>query len=286
MGERATVPGAEVVDVFRYLEVRAYLGAYYDAMKARGRGFSYRAFSRRVGLSSPNHLKRVIDGERDLTPAMATRYADAIGLQDDARSYFIDLAAFGRAPTAAARDAAYRRLLGYRRVRASHELEVAQAAYHQHWYLPALRELVTLDHAEQDPAWLAVNLLPPVPVDEVRRGLQTLQTLGLLVEDDDGRWVQGNALVTTGPETRGVHIAAFHRAMMQRAAESIDFVPPAERDISSLTFTCSRDTLAEVKRRIVAFRKELIALLADEDHEERVVQLNMQLFPLSRSEDS
>lgn len=281
----AVVSGSEVVDVFRFLDVRAYLSAYYDAMKARGRGFSYRAFSRRVGLSSPNHLKRVIDGERDLTPAMAARYADAIGLVGDARAYFIDLAAFGRAPTAAAREAAYRRLLGYRRVRSSHELEVAQAAYHQHWYLPALRELVTLPGAEQEPAWLAAHLLPAVPIDEVRRGLETLATLGLLVQDGDGRWIQGNTVVTTGPETRGVHVAAFHRAMMQRAAEAIDLVPPDQRDISSLTFTCTGATLAEVKRRIVAFRKELIALLADEAHEERVVQLNIQLFPLSRSEE-
>lgn len=277
---------ADDVDVFRFLDVRAYLAAYYFAMKARGRGFSYRAFSRRVGLSSPNHLKRVIDGERSLTPSMATRYADAIGLVDDSRSYFLDLAAFGRARSASAREAAYRRLLGYRRVRASHELEVAQAAYHAQWFLPALRELVTLGHADQDPRWLAANLLPSVPVDEVRKGLQTLRALGLLVEDDAGRLVQGHAVVTTGAETRSLHVAAFHRAMMARAADAMDLVPKEERDISSLTFTCSEATIDEVKRRIVAFRKELIALLADEQNEERVAQLNIQLFPLSRKRES
>ena len=50
--------------VFRYLDARAFLGDYYKAKKAERRAFSFRAFSRRAGLKSPNHLKRVIDGDR------------------------------------------------------------------------------------------------------------------------------------------------------------------------------------------------------------------------------
>jgi uncharacterized protein (TIGR02147 family) len=273
-----------VADVFRYLDVQAYLAAEYDERKARGRGFSYRAFSRRAGLRSPNHLKRVIDGERTLTPQMAVRYADALGLEGDAKEYFRDLAAFGRARTSKQREAAYQRLLGYRRVRSAHRLEAAQADYHSRWYLPALRELISLEGAEDDPHWLAAHLVPSIPVADVRKGLETLETLGL-IEKDDGRWVQGQRVVTTGAETRNLHVASFHRAMLERAAGSIDLVPNDQRDISSLTFTCSDDTFAEVKRRIVAFRKELIALLADDADEDRVAQLNIQLFPLSRWSD-
>jgi uncharacterized protein (TIGR02147 family) len=217
---------------------------------------------------------------------MAGRYADAIGLVDSARAYFVDLAAFGRAGTSKSREVAYQRLLGYRRVRASRRLEVAQASYHQHWYLPALRELVMLEGAVHEPEWLAAHLLPPVSVRDVRDGLALLEELGLLVRGNDGRWVQGQSVLTTGAETRGVHVASFHRAMMDRAAASIDLVPKAERDISGLTFTCSDETLSEVKRHIVAFRRELIALLADEESEERVAQLNIQLFPLSKKADS
>lgn len=285
MSRRKSHPASEV-EVFQYLDLRAYLGAYYAAMKARGRGFSYRAFSRKVGLASPNHLKRVIDGERTLTPSMALRYADAIGLGGNERAYFSDLAAFGRAKTAKSREATYQRLLGYRRVRSAHELEVAQAAYHQRWYLPALRELITLNGASSEPEWLAAHLLPPIPVAEAREGIAILKQLGLLVDDGSGGLEQAQPVITTGAETRSLHVTAFHRAMMARAAESMELVPKEERDISGLTFTCSNETLAEVKRRIVAFRKELIALLGEEAGEERVVQLNIQLFPLSQSEPS
>src|SRR5688572_29452348 len=51
-------------DLYGYLDHRVYLRDEYAARKAEKRGFSFRAFSRRAGLQSPNHLKRVIDGER------------------------------------------------------------------------------------------------------------------------------------------------------------------------------------------------------------------------------
>jgi uncharacterized surface protein with fasciclin (FAS1) repeats len=104
--------------------------------------------------------------------------------------------------------------------------------------------------------------------------------LGLLVKDAAGRLVQADALLSTGAETRGLHIAAFHRAMTQRAIESIDLVPPEDRDISSLTLCLSRGGLRAFKERIQRMRRELLELSALEAQPEQVVQINFQLFPL------
>lgn len=275
------------VDVFAYLDVRAFLAAFYEAKKAASSAFSFRSFARKVGLRSPNHLKRVIDGERPLTPPMAVRYADAIGLEGDAHAYFLDLAAFSRVTTTDERNSAYERLTRYRRARDAHKLEMAHAAYHATWYLPAIRELVTVPGFQENDAWIAKTLVPPITRAEASDAIDTLLALGLLVRDGAGRLVQGEALVTTGPETRGLHIANYHRAMLVRAAESIDLVSRTERDISSLTFACSDDVAAEIKKRIVAFRRELIALVsASTVPANRVVQLNVQLFPLSKGPNS
>ncbi|MCA9571531.1 MAG: TIGR02147 family protein, partial [Myxococcales bacterium] len=269
------------VDVFAHLDVRSFLQAYYDEKKASTRSFSYRAFSRKVGLRSPNHLKRVIDGERPLTAPMAVRYADAIGLEGDAHAYFLDLAAFSRSSTGAERNAAYDRLLTYRRSREAHHLDARHARYHATWYLPAIRELATTTDFRDDPAWIARALVPPIGRAEAAEALGVLQELGLVARDASGRLRQSDAVLTTGPETRSLHVANFHRTMMERASRSIDLVAREERDISSLTFAADDAVLAEVKERIVAFRRELIALVAACEDPTRVVQLNLQLFPLS-----
>ena len=61
------------VDIFQFLDYRTYLRAFYDAEKASSSTFSYRAFSMRAGLASPNHLKRIMDGERSLQGELDAR---------------------------------------------------------------------------------------------------------------------------------------------------------------------------------------------------------------------
>jgi uncharacterized protein (TIGR02147 family) len=271
-----------VVDVFEYLDYRAFLGDFYAEQKRLGRGFSFRAFSRRAGLSSPNYLKLVIDGRRNLSPRMAERFAVACGLKGDAQRYFEDLVAFNQADGSAEREKQYAKLTGFRRYRQAHKLDVAHAAYYSAWYMPAIRELCSAADFRADPEWIARQLVPPITRAEAQRALDTLLELGLLTRGADGRVAQTEALVSTGAETRGLHIASYHRGMMERAMASIDRVPAAERDISSLTLCLSPGGLSLLKERVQRFRRELLELSAREQDPAQVVQLNFQLFPLTR----
>lgn len=269
------------IDVFDYLDYRAYLRDYYEAKKAEGRGFSFRAFSKSAGLGAPNHLKRVMEGERNLTPEMAVRFAETLGLKDEGTRYFIDLVAFNQAKRGSERDAAYHRLTGSRGYRKAQRIDVAHAAYHSTWYLPAIREMVIRQDFSEDPQWIAERLWPTIRPYEAQRALATLLELGLLRRDESGKLVQGETVVTTGAETRGLHIRTYHKIMMERAAEAMEIVPSPLRDMSALTFCVGEDGLRKIKQRIQRFRQEIIALCAEEQHGEQVVQLNMQLFPLT-----
>jgi uncharacterized protein (TIGR02147 family) len=270
------------IDVFEYLDYRAFLGDFYNQRKRLGRGFSFRAFSRRAGLKSPNYLKLVIDGGRNLSPQMAERFAEACGLAGDAVRYFVDLVAFNQAGTSAEREKQYAKLTGFRRYRQAHKLDVAHAAYYSAWYMPAIRELCASADFRGDPEWIARQMVPPITRAEANRALETLLELGLLSRGADGRFAQTESLVSTGAETRGLHIASYHRGMMERAMASIDLVPALERDISSLTLCLSPGGLHLLKERVQRFRRELLELSAREQDPEQVVQLNFQLFPLTR----
>lgn len=270
------------IDVYGYLDYRAFLRDYYAKKKELTRGFSYRSFSRRAGLKSPNYLKLVMDGARSLSPTMAQRFAAACGLDEDAGRYFAHLVAFNQAEGSRERDEHYGRLTGFQRYRQAHKLDLAQAAYYGQWYMPAVRELAAWKEFREDPAWIADQLVPPITPMEAARAIDTLVELELLVRDERGKLVQADALVSTGPETRGLHIARFHRAMTERAMESIDLVPPSERDISSLTLCLGRGGLAAFKERIQRVRRELLELSALDKNPEQVIQINFQLFPLSR----
>lgn len=274
---------AGAIDVFDYLDYRAFLRDYYLDRKDR-RGLSYRGFSRRAGLKSPNYLKLVIDGARNLTTPMAARFAKAAGLEKEAAEYFVELVQFNQARTATERNASYARLTGFRGYRKAQALDLAHAAYHSTWYLPAVRELAARRDFREDADWIASKLWPPITRKEAARALTVLLELGLLVRDDAGCIAQGEALLTTGAETRGLHIANYHRMMMNRAADAIDDVPATDRDISSLTLCLGAGGLRRLKERIQRFRRELLELSTLEDEPDQVVQVNFQLFPLSRAD--
>jgi uncharacterized protein (TIGR02147 family) len=268
--------------VFRYLDYRRFLADVYAAQKQRG--LSYRSFARRAQLGAPNYLKLVIDGERNLTPAMAARFAEAAGLGDEAAQYFCELVLFCQARAAAQKALHHQRLLSFRRYREAHKLEGAHAEYHSAWYLPAIRELITHADFRDDPKWLAAQLLPPIRPAEAKQALATLTRLGMIERDAEGKLRQTSAVVTTGPETQGMHIASYHAEMTKRAIASIDLVPAAERDISALTLCVSASGLTRLKQRIQSFRRELLELAESETERNQVVQLNLQLFPLSSAE--
>lgn len=271
------------MDVFGYLDYRAFLRDVYLAKKAERRGFSFRAFSRRADLKSPNYLKLVMDGERNLTRAMAERFAAALALDPEAAAYFVDLVAFNQARTVGERSSTYQRLTSSARYRKAHRLDLVHASYHATWYMPAIRELAARADFTDDPDWIAAQLDPPITRAEAKKAVATLLELGLLVRDGGGRIHQGDTpLVSTGAETRGVHIASYHKTMMARAAAALDHLPSELRDVSSLTLCVGAGGLGRLKDRIQRFRRELLELSTLEDEPAQVVQVNFQLFPLSR----
>jgi uncharacterized protein (TIGR02147 family) len=270
------------IDVFRYLDYRSYLADFYAAKKKRG--FSFRAFSRTAGLGAPNYLKLVIGGQRNLTKEMAERFAQACGLQNDAADYFKHLVEFNQARTQEKRNAAYERLTGFQRYRKAQRVEVAQAAYHSTWYLPAIRELVVSPAFREDPEWIGAALLPPIKPQEATSALETLLELGLLQRDPHGQLRQASAVVSTGAQTQSMHIRNYHAQMLERAEASMELVPAVARDITALTFCLPEDGIEKLKQRLAEFRRELIELAESQSDRTQVVQLNLQLFPLTQSQ--
>lgn len=274
MGSRAAV------DVFAYRDYRAFLAAFYARRKAQRGGYSFAEFAKAIGSRSPNYLKLVIDGDRNLSSDMAHRFGDACGLRDEALDFFCRLVAFNQARSADERERHYRALQTFRRFRATHKLDGAQSAYHSEWYIPAIHELAALPDFDADPKWIAKQLVPAISPKQAAGAIETLKKLQLLVERD-GRWVQVDPALETEDGPLGHHVVQYHRAMMARAAEALDVIDREEREIASLTLCVSEEHLQEIKRELTAFRTRLFERYMTEPSPERVVQVNFQMFPLS-----
>lgn len=108
-----------------------------------------------------------------------------------------------------------------------------------------------------------------------------LLELGLLVKTANG-FAQRNPLLTTDDEVQDMMVKQYHYHMLRLASDMLSDLPSGERDISALTFGIKREKFADLKKHLQLMRKELLDFSEKPGEAEEVVQINFQLFPLTR----
>jgi uncharacterized protein (TIGR02147 family) len=271
--------------IFEYLDYRLYLRDVYLYEKARRPQFSYRYFSRQAGFSSPNFLKLVIDGQRNLGGDSVERFCKALKLPAEEARFFGDLVALKQASSNDEANRAFDRVSQSRRFQKTRKIDGAMFEYLSSWYCPAIRELAGRPDFKDEPAWIARRLVPRITTAEAKSALKLLFELGLLVRGEDGRVVRGEPSLTTGHEVHSIAVVNYHRQMLERAAGAIELVRREQRDISALTVCISASTVAELKERIHRFRDELLERCDTDPKPGAVYQVNIQLFPLTQPDE-
>lgn len=282
-GEKEKDAG-ESPSVFDYTDYRRFLKAYYDHQKRKNPAFSYRYFALKAKVNSSGLLKNVIDGKRGLGSGLIVRCAEAMKLKKKEAEYFECLVDFNEARTVEEKRIFFERLLALRKPDA-HLMQAGQFEYYSKWYYTAVRELIGIVPFRGDYAALARALDPAIRPEQAEKAIRVLEDLHLIVKDPQGRYRQSQPSVTTGPEVESVSVAQYQIACMDLAKEAIDRHAAPERDMSTLTLSLSGEGFAAFKEEIVSFRKKLLALERSFPAPNRVYQLNMQFFPLSKLPD-
>lgn len=268
--------------VHTYLDYRRFLSDWFAWRKAESPRFSHRAFMRRAGLSSPSLLLSIIEKKRNLTPTTLEGFVVALRLPNDEAAFFRDLVELDQASSLDDRNRAWDKIAATRRFREARLLEGAAVDYLSSWYVPAVRELAACEGFRADPEWIAATLQPRIKPAEARRALELLRTLGLLRPQGDSL-VPVEASVVTPHEVAGLAAMNYHIGMLERASEALTAVPSAHRHYCAVTVAVREDLLPRLKAELDRFQERLLDLCdSAEGARHRVVQLNLQLFPLSR----
>lgn len=272
----------EKPNIFDYLDYRSFLSDMFDFKKQRNHHFSYRVFAAKAGFSSPNFLKLVITGQRNLTNESIGKIAKGFDLNKQERDFFENLVFLNQASNYDEQDHYYSKMMSINGYLKSHKLEKSSYIYFSKWYYPAIREIAVFGDRSLTPDKIAKILSPDITAKEVEKALKLLQELGLLRKDNNGLWEQADKVVTTGPEVQSLVIAKYHKEMMKMGMEAIERYAPHERDISAVTLSVKKEKITELKERIIAFRKELLKLACEDEDSDQVFQINFQAFPLSK----
>ncbi|MEE4358393.1 MAG: TIGR02147 family protein [Desulfococcaceae bacterium] len=268
-------------NVFEYLDYRAYLRDMFQYRKAQIRHFSYRYFSRKSGFRSPNFLKLVMDGLRNLSSESVGKVARGFDLKKQERDYFEFLVFMNQAASHEDKNHYYRKMMSLKGYKDIRKMEAAEYEYFSNWYYPVIREILMFGNRRHSPEQISGMLRPAVTVPEVKKALAVLEKIGLIRKNSQGQWEQNDRNLSTGAEVKSLVIANYHREMLRLAGESLERWPAKERDISALVLSVRKEHMEEIKKKTARFRKELLEMASEEEEPDQVLQVNIQVFPLA-----
>jgi uncharacterized protein (TIGR02147 family) len=271
-----------VKSIFDYSDYRLYLQDYYAWAKTAKKGFSHRYFLQKAGMSGPTYLKRVMEGQHDLTEKSIPKFALALELNQAESEFFGHLVHFNQARTLDEKDAHFQSLMALKSPHAQHTLEKAQYDYYRDWYNVAIREmLATVSFNGSNYRDLAKRLAPAILPKKVKRAIALLEELGLIRKGPDGLYRAETAFVMTDPGIQSLLIPKYHQTMARLAEEAVARFSKQERFFNGTTVSLSESTYHHVTEVILKTQQEILKLVGEDSSPDRVYHLNMQLFPLT-----
>ena len=261
------------INIFAYDNYRIFLKDYYEFRKSSKHGFSYRQFSMECGFKSPNIMKLIIDGKRNLRDQTLTQVAKCLKLTKDSKKYFQNLIKFNQAKTDVEKSNYWENLKELSHNQNIAFSELTDYEYLSKWYHPVIRELVNSPDYASDPYWIFNKLGGTVNISDITLSLQ------LLAKSED---VKSKNFLKSSDEISSLVIRNYHQQMLERAKASLQSCPLEYREFGSQTMSVDIEEMKHVKKLIKEFRQSIMEWLNREDRttdSSHVVQLNLQMFP-------
>jgi len=267
--------------IFKTLDFRAYLLEFYQEHKGTNALFSWRVLSKKAGFTSPVFLKLVSEGKRNLGDTSIDQVGEALELKDKELVFWHHLVLFNQATTAYLKQEHYLILRGMTGSVREYKIQHGFFDYYRYWYMPALRELVTLYPFGTDYEKLGLSLIPSISATEAKNGVLTLMRIGMIQKNKKGLWEQTQKAISSGTEIDRVSLLQYHREMLRLSSEALERFDKDDRFISGMTLGVSKSCYDAILAETEAFRNRVLQLVHGDPHSDEVVQFSLQIIPVA-----
>jgi len=270
-------------DIYQYTDFRRFLKDYFEESKMTRKAFSHQYFAMKAGIRSSGFMLHVIKGQRNLTSAVLHKVAHAIGMNASQTEFFEVLVNFNQAKQQHDKDYYLQQMMEKRRMVKTVRLVDKQFEYYSEWRHSAVREIIPIAGKNATPTGIAKLLVPAISPAQVKASLKLLQELGLVRKGKDGYFEITHQYIEGDDPVHRAAIVRFQRQMLHLALESWSNCKASESAAHTLTLAMSEKLAQELRGDFEQFKKKLIEkVLAEKAPPERVYQVTMNYFPLSK----
>ncbi|HSQ42318.1 MAG TPA: TIGR02147 family protein [Fibrobacteraceae bacterium] len=271
-----------MTEIFEYTDYKEFLRDALIDRKSKDPRFTHRSACAHLGLHTSNYLLLLSQGKRNLNDDMARRIADYFRLPALETEYFMWMQRFGQANVAPDKEFYWHQMLSCRVKSQTCDIQDSQYEYYSRWFNPVIRELVSIPGIKWDSRSLSKVLKPKVPAVQVRHSLALLERLGFISKQGNG-WTKSAPSVATPPAVRSASVYRYHQDLITLASSALAKEPGTTRNFSSVTLDLNAEEYKTLVLMLSKFRQDALGVCGSRGDSDRVYQLNLQLFPVSRT---
>ena len=269
------------INIFDYFDYREYLGDYFEYLKARRVGYSFRLFSIEAEIPSHNFLPRILNRKRNLCPGFIPALSKYLKLSAREERYLQMLVAFNNAKRPSEREKHLKQILSLRLTNEEYRIEDKKLQFFDKWYYPVIKELAVILDFKDDFNKLARSCVPRITPSQAKNAVNFLVKNGFLIWEKDGTYRAAKAIVSTDREVDSAIVPKYHKATLKQCVEALESVKKEDRNYSSLTLLLSKELYEEFKEEIYHFRKKLLTMARNCKDPNMVCFTGFQLLPRS-----
>lgn len=272
-----------------YTDYRSYLNDYFEfrrfETRTQLRPFSYSDFSAAADIRSPNYLKLIISGERNLSPDMCKKFAKALKLDKNDLTEFEILVRYNQAADAQERNYTLKLLSEYRaeRALASGSIDAETWEKVPGWLSWLIYALIDQSHIRFTVDHLKKVLRQRTPDKDIQQAIDKLVSAGDIRIENDIPSKTGK-VISNSDKIPPALIRKLQSELIYMGLDSLYKDTPSEREISGFTIAMTDEEFSWVRHELRKIRKELqtkLMMAREKNPGKKVYQVNIQLFPLT-----
>jgi len=272
-----------------YTDYRLYLKDFFEfkrfETRAQLRPYSYSDFSAAADIRSPNYLKLIISGERNLSPDMCKKFGRALRLEKHDIVEFEVLVHYNQASDPQARNYALKQLSEFRSQRALESGVIDAETWEKvpGWLSWLIYALIDQAHIQFTVDHLKKVLRQKATDKEIQQAIDKLVTAGD-VKIENNIPYKTSKVISNSDKIPPALIRKLQSELVYFGLDSLFRDNPAEREISGFTMAMTDEEFSWVRHELRKMRKELqtkLMVAREKNPGKKVYQVNIQLFPLT-----
>ncbi len=269
--------------IFTFTDYRTFLRSHLQKKREDNPNWSLGVWTTKLGLSSKSTLAMIINGHRHPGNKLKKKLTEYFKFNKKELQYFSDLIKLQKSEN----DPRLSVLLMESMDRINPNggfrlLEDKEFSAISNWYYYTIREMVHLEDFREDPKWIAKKLRFKLSQAEITKTIKDLLALNLLSRDENNDLIQTESAITSTSGITSEAIKRNHEQNMDHSKEAIRNIAVDDRYMAGVTLTIREENMDKARELLLQFQEKFIDLM-EEKSGNSTVQLNLQLFPLTKS---